>query len=108
MLSILLDEPGKRVLMMGNEAIARGAIEAGVKFCAAYPGSPTSEIIGTLARPEVAESFAHHAEWSTNEIVALEAAAVHIAAITRWTRAHSRECSMRRFSSPPVSRRPRR
>jgi len=75
MLSILLDEPGKRVLMMGNEAIARGAIEAGVKFCAAYPGSPTSEIIGTLARPEVAESFAHHAEWSTNEIVALEAAA---------------------------------
>lgn len=75
MLSILLDEPGKRVLMMGNEAIARGAIEAGVKFCAAYPGSPSSEIIGTLARPEVAENFGHHAEWSTNEIVALEAAA---------------------------------
>ncbi|UCD55985.1 MAG: indolepyruvate ferredoxin oxidoreductase, partial [Candidatus Hydrogenedentota bacterium] len=75
MLSILLDEPGKRVLMMGNEAIARGAIEAGVKFCAAYPGSPSSEIIGTLARPELAENFGHHAEWSTNEVVALEAAA---------------------------------
>ncbi|GAB4345086.1 MAG: indolepyruvate ferredoxin oxidoreductase subunit alpha [Candidatus Abyssubacteria bacterium] len=75
MLGILLDEPGKRVLMMGNEAIARGAIEAGVKFCAAYPGSPSSEIIGTLAMPEVAENFGHHAEWSTNEIVALEAAA---------------------------------
>ena len=75
MLSILLDEPGKRTLMMGNEAIARGAIEAGVKFCAAYPGSPSSEIIGTLARPEVAENFGLHAEWSTNEIVALEAAA---------------------------------
>ncbi|MBI5115756.1 4Fe-4S binding protein [Candidatus Poribacteria bacterium] len=75
MLSILLDEPGKRVLMMGNEAIARGAIEAGMKFCAAYPGSPSSEIIGTLARPDVAENFGHHAEWSTNEVVALEAAA---------------------------------
>ncbi len=75
MLSILLDEPGKHVLMMGNEAIARGAIEAGVGFCAAYPGSPSSEIIGTLALPEVAENFGHHAEWSTNEIVALEAAA---------------------------------
>lgn len=75
MFSVLLDEPGKHVLMMGNEAIARGAIEAGVKFCAAYPGSPSSEIIGTLARPDVAENFGHHAEWSTNEIVALEAAA---------------------------------
>ena len=66
MLSVLLDEPGKQVLMMGNEAIARGAIEAGVKFCAAYPGSPSSEIIGTLALPQVAENFGHHAEWSTN------------------------------------------
>jgi indolepyruvate ferredoxin oxidoreductase alpha subunit len=75
MLDILLDEPGRRVLMMGNEAIARGAIEAGVKFCAAYPGSPSSEIIGTMARPEVAENFGLHAEWSTNEVVALEAAA---------------------------------
>ncbi len=75
MLGILLDEPGKSVLLMGNEAIARGAIEAGVKFCAAYPGSPSSEIIGTLARPEVAETFGLHAEWSTNEIVAIEAAA---------------------------------
>jgi indolepyruvate ferredoxin oxidoreductase alpha subunit len=75
MLDILRDEPGRKVLLMGNEAIARGAIEAGVKFCAAYPGSPSSEIIGTLARADVAENFNHHAEWSTNEIVALEAAA---------------------------------
>jgi indolepyruvate ferredoxin oxidoreductase alpha subunit len=75
MLDIMLDEPGKRVLMMGNEAIARGAIEAGVKFCAAYPGSPSSEIIGTLGRADVAENFGLHAEWSTNEAVAIEAAA---------------------------------
>ena len=36
--------------LMGNEAIARGAIEAGVDFVAGYPGTPSSEIIETLAR----------------------------------------------------------
>jgi indolepyruvate ferredoxin oxidoreductase alpha subunit len=35
---------GERLLMMGNEAIARGALEAGVKVVAAYPGTPSSEI----------------------------------------------------------------
>ncbi|MCK4965318.1 MAG: hypothetical protein KAS54_09545, partial [Dehalococcoidia bacterium] len=57
---------------MGNEAIARGAIEAGVDFCAAYPGTPSSEIPESLAR--VAEHFGLYVEWSTNEMVALEAA----------------------------------
>lgn len=61
-----------RVLMMGNEAIARGALEAGVSFCAGYPGNPSSEIIDTLLKAKVAYPF--HAEWSVNEIVALEAA----------------------------------
>jgi pyruvate/2-oxoacid:ferredoxin oxidoreductase alpha subunit len=37
-----------RVLLMGNEAIARGALEAGVSFCSGYPGNPSSEIIDTL------------------------------------------------------------
>ena len=41
---VFLKEPGKVILMMGNEAIARGAIEAGVDFTASYPGSPSSEI----------------------------------------------------------------
>ena len=36
------NQPGKTVLMMGNEAIARGAIEAGVDYTASYPGSPAS------------------------------------------------------------------
>ncbi|MBI5584779.1 MAG: hypothetical protein HY892_13275, partial [Deltaproteobacteria bacterium] len=36
-------------LLMGNEAIARGALEAGVSFAAGYPGNPSSEIIETLA-----------------------------------------------------------
>ncbi len=73
MSSIAQNIPGKTVLLMGNEAIARGALEAGVKVCAAYPGNPSSEIIGTLAK--VAEEVGIHVEWSVNEKVALEVAA---------------------------------
>jgi len=73
MSSIAQNAPGKIVLLMGNEAIARGALEAGVKVCAAYPGNPSSEIIGTLAK--VAEEMSLHVEWSVNEKVALEVAA---------------------------------
>jgi len=65
-----LNEPGKTVLMMGNEAIARGAIEAGVDFSASYPGSPSSEIQEMLAR--TSRTFGHYAQWSVNEKVALE------------------------------------
>jgi len=68
---VFLDEPGKVVLMMGNEAIARGAIEAGVDFTASYPGSPSSEIQETLSRG--AKIFGYYAEWSVNEKVAFEA-----------------------------------
>ncbi|MBS3815618.1 MAG: 4Fe-4S binding protein [Hadesarchaea archaeon] len=64
------NSPGKRVLLMGNEAIARGAIEAGVDVTSAYPGTPASEILETLA--EVAPEKDFHAEWSTNEKVAFE------------------------------------
>ncbi len=54
-------------LMSGNEAIARGAYEAGVKVAAAYPGTPSTEILENLSRyPEV------YAEWAPNEKVALE------------------------------------
>src|SRR4030042_748125 len=72
MSTLTIDQPGKTVLMMGNEAIARGAIEAGVDFCASYPGTPSTEITESLAR--VAEHFNLYVEWSTNEMVALEAA----------------------------------
>ncbi len=65
--------PAERALLMGNEAIARGALEAGVSFCAGYPGNPSSEIIDTLRKAKPAYPF--HAEWSVNEIVAMEAAA---------------------------------
>ncbi len=73
MSSIGQNAPGKTVLLMGNEAIARGALEAGVKVCAAYPGNPSSEIIGTLAK--VAGKMGLHVEWSVNEKVALEVVA---------------------------------
>jgi len=68
---VFLDKPEAVVLMMGNEAIARGAIEAGVDFTASYPGSPSSEIQETLAK--ASRIFGHHAEWSVNEKVAFEA-----------------------------------
>lgn len=70
---VQLDDPGRRVLLMGNEAIARGAIEAGLAFCSTYPGSPTVEIPATLF--ELGSEFGIYGEWSVNEKVALEAAA---------------------------------
>ncbi len=72
MSTLTMNQPSKSVLMMGNEAIARGAIEAGVDFCSAYPGTPSTEITESLAR--VADHFGLYVEWSTNEIVSLEAA----------------------------------
>ncbi len=41
---LLTDQPGKEMLLLGNEAIARGALEAGVSFATCYPGTPSSEI----------------------------------------------------------------
>ncbi|MGQ9558768.1 MAG: thiamine pyrophosphate-dependent enzyme, partial [Desulfurispora sp.] len=60
-------------LLMGNQAIAYGALEAGVQVAAAYPGTPSSEILATLA--ELAGEHKIYAEWSVNEKVALETAA---------------------------------
>lgn len=55
--------------MLGNEAIARGAYEAGVKLSAAYPGTPSTEISENIVNyPEI------YAEWSPNEKVAMEVA----------------------------------
>ncbi|MFA6471449.1 MAG: indolepyruvate ferredoxin oxidoreductase subunit alpha [Candidatus Latescibacterota bacterium] len=58
-----------RKLMTGDEAIARGAWEAGVKVAAAYPGTPATEILENLARYDEI-----YAEWSPNEKVAVEVA----------------------------------
>ncbi len=73
MTRIAMNEPGATVLLMGNEAVARGAIEAGIGVAAAYPGSPSSEVLLTIAG--VAKEMDIHAEWSVNEKVATEVAA---------------------------------
>jgi indolepyruvate ferredoxin oxidoreductase, alpha subunit len=59
----------KKTLLSGNEAIARGAYESGVKVAAAYPGTPSTEILESLGTYSIS-----HLEWSPNEKVALETA----------------------------------
>jgi len=70
---VALNRINEKVLLMGNEAIARGAIEAGVEMVAAYPGTPSSEVGETLA--EIAKKFSYYVEWSINEKVAFDVAA---------------------------------
>ena len=58
-----------KMLMLGNEAVARGLFEAGCSFVSSYPGTPSTEITEAIAKyPEV------YAEWAPNEKVAMEAA----------------------------------
>ncbi|MEM1921333.1 MAG: indolepyruvate ferredoxin oxidoreductase subunit alpha [Desulfurococcaceae archaeon] len=76
-LIVLIEKPilapkNTKVLLMGNEAIALGALEAGICFAAQYPGTPSTEIMETLV--EVAKDVGIHVEWSVNEKVAFEAA----------------------------------
>ncbi|MHA1616240.1 MAG: indolepyruvate ferredoxin oxidoreductase subunit alpha [Candidatus Njordarchaeales archaeon] len=70
--SILTSPSGKEYVLMGNEAIARGAIESGIKLATAYPGTPSTEIVESLAL--VADELGIHVEWAVNEKVALEIA----------------------------------
>ncbi len=69
-MSAAVDAPcNSRLLLSGNDAVARGVWEAGARVCAAYPGTPSTEILETLALyPQL------YAEWSVNEKVALEVA----------------------------------
>ncbi|MFW5874871.1 MAG: indolepyruvate ferredoxin oxidoreductase, partial [bacterium] len=73
MTRIMQGQPGDRQLLMGNEAIARGALEAGISVAAGYPGTPSSEIIERLADAAFAANL--YVEWSVNEKVAAEVAA---------------------------------
>jgi TPP-dependent indolepyruvate ferredoxin oxidoreductase alpha subunit len=70
---IAVDNPGNYLLLNGDEAVARGAVEAGVQVATAYPGTPSTEILEAIAG--AAKKFGIYAEWSINEIVALEVAA---------------------------------
>ncbi len=70
---LLEDKPGKEILLLANEAIARGVLEAGVRLVALYPGTPSSEIGNNLTfmAPHIPNFYF---EFSTNEKVALEVA----------------------------------
>ncbi|HCC59761.1 MAG: hypothetical protein A2402_02590 [Candidatus Staskawiczbacteria bacterium RIFOXYC1_FULL_37_43] len=59
-------------ILLGNEAIVQGALEAGVDFVSGYPGCPSAEIGDEFLK--IAKENGVYAEWSTNEKVALEAA----------------------------------
>ncbi len=63
----------KSGFLFGDEAVARGGLEAGVGFVSSYPGTPASEIADTFAK--IAKNVGLYFEYSTNEKVALEAAA---------------------------------
>ncbi len=61
-------------VLLGNEAIARGLVEAGCQFATSYPGTPSSEILPGIVRFKEELGLPIYAEWSTNEKVALETA----------------------------------
>jgi len=69
----VLEKEGKKVILLGNEAVVRGALESGVTFVSTYPGTPASEIGDTFF--QISKNFGIYFEYSTNEKVALEAAA---------------------------------
>jgi indolepyruvate ferredoxin oxidoreductase alpha subunit len=70
---LLTDSPGKEMLLLGNEAIARGALEAGLAFATCYPGTPSSEIPEQFFR--ISQETDLYFEYSTNEKVAMEVGA---------------------------------
>ncbi len=65
-------EAEKILYLLGNEAIAYSSVEAGLGFASAYPGTPSTEIVETLAK--LSKKYGFYVEWSVNEKVALEAA----------------------------------
>jgi len=79
-MEIVETQPGKTILLIGNEAITRGALEAGVDVATTYPGTPSSEIADTFSHiakylRNKGEKPPFYFEYSTNEKVALEVAA---------------------------------
>jgi indolepyruvate ferredoxin oxidoreductase alpha subunit len=73
----ILKKKGEKVVLLGNEAIVRGALESGVQFITTYPGTPTSEIGNIFYQLSQSKKLGKnfYFEFSTNEKVALETAA---------------------------------
>ena len=63
-----MSDSTERLLLSGNAAVARAALDCGVRFGAGYPGTPSTEIL------EEFSALGGHAEWAPNEKVALEVA----------------------------------
>lgn len=61
-------------LLLGNEALAQGAIDAGISGVYAYPGTPSTEITEYIQRSKTATELKIHSKWSVNEKTAMEAA----------------------------------
>ncbi|MGA6927015.1 MAG: indolepyruvate ferredoxin oxidoreductase subunit alpha [Desulfosarcina sp.] len=70
----MMKKPVKKILMMGNEAIARGLLENGCRMATGYPGTPASEILSSLARTSRQLDATPHIQWAVNEKVAFEIA----------------------------------
>ncbi len=64
----------KRLYLSGNEAIAYGLVEGGVRFLTGYPGTPSSEILPTAQKLKIQYGFKGFIDWAVNEKVALEMA----------------------------------
>lgn len=71
-----MEELKEERVVLGNEAIARGVVESGCHFFAAYPGTPSSEILPAIVRFKKENNLDIYIEWSTNEKVAFENALV--------------------------------
>lgn len=61
-------------LLLGNEALAQGAIDAGISGVYAYPGTPSTEITEYIQKSKIAQELNIHSDWSVNEKTAMEAA----------------------------------
>ncbi|MFZ2431236.1 MAG: thiamine pyrophosphate-dependent enzyme [Lutibacter sp.] len=61
-------------LLLGNEALAQGAIDAGLSGVYAYPGTPSTEITEYIQKSKIAQELKIHSSWSVNEKTAMEAA----------------------------------
>jgi len=100
--TLLQDCPGARACLLGNLAIVRGALEAGIQFFSCYPGTPSSEVGDTFAR--IAKDADVLFEYSVNEKIAVEVA---FAASLTGARAM---CSMKHlglsYANDPISTMP--
>ncbi|MCD6596429.1 MAG: indolepyruvate ferredoxin oxidoreductase, partial [Bacteroidales bacterium] len=64
----------EKKLLLGDEALAQGGLDAGLSGCYAYPGTPSTEIMEYVQRNPLAKERNVHRTWSTNEKTAMEAA----------------------------------